>query len=286
MKTFGVDISLWQGDFDFAKAKKEGVKYAIIKCGEADFVDPKWERNYKAAKAVGMPVGAYFFSHATTEAAARKEADFFADKCKGKQLEYPLFIDAEHASLKALGKDKLTKVVTAFCKRLEERGYWSGLYTNWDWYNHYLDGAALAKRFSLWLAFWGLEMPKCDAQMWQFGGDKNFIRSNKIAGVVCDQDYAYKDLPKLIKAKGLNGFAAAKPTPAPAPKPAATLKLGDKIKLTSTALVYGATKKFAPWVYSTTYKIVGITDNGNRIAFATLSGEVVGATDKKYVKKV
>lgn len=283
MQVFGVDISLWQGDFDFKKAQAEGVKYAIIKCGEADFVDKKFERNYKAAKAVGMPVGAYFFSHATTEAAAIKEANFFADKCDGKQFEYPLFIDVEHPALAALGKAQLTKVVTAFCKQLERRGYWSGFYTNWNWYNNYLDGKSLAKRFTLWLAFWGNAMPKCDAQMWQFGGEQNFIRSNKIAGVVCDQDYAFKDFPTLIKKKKLNGFKDVKPKPAPKPAPA-TLKLGDKIKIASGATVYGTNTKFAPWVYTTTYQIVNI--NGSRIAFATLSGEVVGATDKKYVQKV
>ena len=42
--------------------------------------------------------------------------------------------------------------------------------------------------------------------MWQFGGSTNLIRSNKIAGYVVDQDYAYKDYPSIVKKKGLNGF--------------------------------------------------------------------------------
>ena len=44
--------------------------------------------------------------------------------------------------------------------------------------------------------------------MWQFGGETNYIRTNKIAGQVCDQDYAYVDFPSIIKNAGLNGFAA------------------------------------------------------------------------------
>ena len=51
---------------------------------------------------------------------------------------------------------------------------------------------------------------------WQFGGETNLIRSNKMAGVVCDQNYMYKDFPSLIKENGLNGFEktenANKPT--------------------------------------------------------------------------
>ena len=33
---FGIDVSRWQGSFDFARAKsKEGVEFAIIKAGGA-----------------------------------------------------------------------------------------------------------------------------------------------------------------------------------------------------------------------------------------------------------
>ena len=42
--------------------------------------------------------------------------------------------------------------------------------------------------------------------MWQFGGETNAIRTNKVAGVVCDQNYMLVDYPSKIKAAGLNGF--------------------------------------------------------------------------------
>ena len=42
--------------------------------------------------------------------------------------------------------------------------------------------------------------------MWQFGGETNKIRTNKVAGVVCDQNYMLIDYPTKIKSAGLNGF--------------------------------------------------------------------------------
>ena len=33
---FGIDVSRWQGNFNFAKAKAEGVTYAILKAGGGD----------------------------------------------------------------------------------------------------------------------------------------------------------------------------------------------------------------------------------------------------------
>jgi GH25 family lysozyme M1 (1,4-beta-N-acetylmuramidase) len=52
-------------------------------------VDNQFENNYKGAKAAGIPVGAYHYGYAVSEAEARQEARFFLDTIKGKQFEYP-----------------------------------------------------------------------------------------------------------------------------------------------------------------------------------------------------
>ena len=54
--------------------------------------------------------------------------------------------------------------------------------------------------------------------MWQFGGETNKLRSNIVAGVVCDQNYAYKDYPSIILNAGLNGFKKQDSTVAPLPE--------------------------------------------------------------------
>lgn len=51
--------------------------------------------------------------------------------------------------------------------------------------------------------------------MWQFGGETNVIRSNKIAGMTVDQDYAYKDYASIIKNGKMNGFEEESSAPTP-----------------------------------------------------------------------
>ena len=79
-------------------------------------------------------------------------------------------------------------------------------YLNENWYKNKCNGSELAKRFTVWLAKWS-KAEQTAYPMWQFGGETNYIRSNKVAGVVCDQDYCFEDFPTIIKNAGLNGYA-------------------------------------------------------------------------------
>ena len=284
-KIFGIDVSLYQKGMDFERAAREGVKYAVIKATESKFVDPEFENNYRRAKAAGLGVGAYHYLTATTAAEAVNCADYMIDKClKGKVFDYPIFVDAEDSALKRLPKEQVTKIVTAFCDRLESAGYWAGFYTNLDWYRNHLDGASLARRYSFWFAYWGESCPLDDAQMWQFGGNVNMIRKNVVAGVVCDQDYCFVDFPKKIAAKGLNGMKKTPVTEGPSDSMKA-LDVGDRVRLKSDATVYGSTKRFAPWVYEAVLYVREMS--GSRIVVSTqMTGAVTGAVDRKYLVKV
>lgn len=210
MKRFGIDISVHQTGFNFTKAKSEGVEFAILKCSQANFKDSSFEAHYKNAKAVGIGVGAYHFCTARNTAEAIAEAKTCLNAIKGKQFEYPIFLDFEDFNVKysTMSKQTNDSIIKAFCNEIEKAGYWVGLYTNTDFYMNHISGAELANRYSLWLAHWGTNAP-VDCQMWQFGGETNMIRTNKVAGVVCDQNYCYTDYPTLIKNAKLNGFATA-----------------------------------------------------------------------------
>lgn len=218
MKVFGIDVSKWNGDFDFSKAKSEGVKFAILRGAYACEKDMRFEDYYKACTALGLPVGCYHYSMAKSVSEARTEANFLINNVlKGKQFEYPIYMDVEDNVQKALGKDKLTEIVTAYCDTLEKAGYYVGIYSSGSFFGTYMHESKL-ERFDKWVAHWSKQCSyKGNYGMWQFGGETNVIRSNKVAGVVCDQNYAFVDYPKIIKDKGLNGYGktAVKPSVKP-----------------------------------------------------------------------
>lgn len=207
----GIDISKWQGDFDLAEAKAEGQEFVIIRAGGGNdglYVDRRFEANYKKAKVLEMPVGCYFFSLAKSEAEAVKEAEYFYENClEGKQFDLPVYIDVEGEMLK-IEKSKLTAIIKAWCDTLEKKGYFVGIYASLSAFENRMNDEELAI-YTHWVAHWANECGyknKSILGMWQFGGETNPIRSNKVAGVVCDQDYMLIDYSNTIKNKGFNGF--------------------------------------------------------------------------------
>ena len=217
MRKFGIDISVWQGNFDMARAKREGVEFVIIKGGGGDdglYVDRRFSENYNKAKQLGLPVGCYWFSKALTVAQARTEAEYFYQNVlKGRQFELPIYIDVENKTQLGIGKRLLTDVIKTFLSTLEQLGYFVGIYSSLYYVNRKMYDNELSQ-YTHWIAQWNTTLDyahKDICGMWQFGGETNLIRSNKVAGVTCDQDYMLQDFPNIIKKAGLNGFKLTTP---------------------------------------------------------------------------
>lgn len=210
MSKFGIDISKWQRGFDFDKAKAEGVEFAILRGAYSTGKDSCFEDFYKQCKDRSIPVGVYHYSMAKTVDEAKKEAEFMLTVLSGKQFEYPICLDVEDATQKVLGKDLLTDIIQTYCDILEKAGYYISIYSTYYFLRDYTHIDKLDK-YDKWIAQW---FKTCTSPkpygMWQFGGETNLIRTNKVAGVTCDQDYAYKDYPTIIKNAKLNGFKVLK----------------------------------------------------------------------------
>ena len=91
--TKGIDVSYVQGVIDWDRVKASGkVDFAILRAGygkESSQVDDQFARNYSECKRLGIPVGVYWYSYATTAAEAKREAQVCLDTIQGKQFEYP-----------------------------------------------------------------------------------------------------------------------------------------------------------------------------------------------------
>lgn len=212
MQKFGIDLSMWQGDFDIGKAKRDsGIEFAIIKCGGGDgglYRDSQFENTYRKCEASGVDKGTYFYGCALTMEQAEKEGNYILGLIKDKKFEYPIFYDVEGDMLK-LDKRLLTDIVKRVCSIIEGQGYWVGIYASLSGFEDKVYDNELAK-YSHWVARWNTVKPSLskggETQMWQFGGGTNKLRSVYINGVIVDQNYCYVDFPSKIKSACRNGY--------------------------------------------------------------------------------
>lgn len=205
----GIDVSHWQGEIDWEAVKTSGIQFAILKAGGSDdgfYKDHFFERNYAGAKAVHMPVGAYYFvgKKCISYKDGVADAKRFLDMLKGKTFEYPVYIDLEATSI--ADKAGATWACIGFVETMEAAGYYCGIYaSDISGFKDKLNISEL-ENIDKWVARYGSEPSYVTGYgMWQ-QTDKGSV--NGILGYA-DLDRAYKDYPNLIKAAGLNGFKGA-----------------------------------------------------------------------------
>ena len=190
MNEWGIDVSRWQGNFNFTKAKQEGIKFAILKAGGGDaglYKDGKFERNYTECEKLSIPVGVYFFGKAMDVPTAEKEANYFLSLIRGKKYPMGVWYDVE---AKMLNAGNLLSVVNTFITTVERGGFKCGVYASESTFKGKLKALTCDK----WVARWSKTKPTISCLIWQFGGETNLIRSNKVAGQTCDQNYYFGTL--------------------------------------------------------------------------------------------
>ena len=205
----GIDVSYAQGVIDWEKVKASGlVDFAILRAGygrETTQVDTQFERNYAVCKRLGIPVGVYWYSYATTAAEAEQEAKVCLQTIRGKQFEYPVAFDIEEARC----LPQADAISTTFCTALENAGYYTAIYT----FKSALESnfsAAVKNRYDIFLSHIGVQQTDYAGSygLWQYSW------TGCIPGISgdVDLDYAYKDYPTMIQNAGLNGFTKATQT--------------------------------------------------------------------------
>lgn len=165
----GIDVSSHQGDdINWEMVKSSGVDFVFVRAGVrlpedgSIHKDKCFDRNVKKARKAGLLIGAYFYSQATTTEEAAEEADFVLDTVSGKDIDLPLVIDYElyqggRLSAKAQSGElsaasQYNDIVTAFTSRIEQSGYDSGVYANYDMLTNYMDASLIADRTEIWVA--------------------------------------------------------------------------------------------------------------------------------------
>lgn len=191
----GIDVSENQHEIDWWQVANDGIDFAMIRLGYRGttagdlYLDAYYWDNLDGARNAGIDCGVYFFSQAITVEEAIEEAEFVLTYLDGASLEYPIAFDSEktiagigEGRTADVGRDEMTAIAEAFCKRVEEAGYTAMVYGNAQDLSRYRR-AAMEKRL-LWWAEYGSPSPlaKIDIAMWQYSNE------GQVAGISTNVD--------------------------------------------------------------------------------------------------
>ena len=245
MEVKGIDISQWQKGMNLSDLKNRGFNFAILRGGYTGYgqsrsknKDNCFEDFYSQAKQHGINIGAYYYSCADNADFGRTEAEFFYENClKGKKFEYPVYIDVEEPRWQLKNKNAVTDAVISFCRFLEGKGYYVGVYASLDWFKNHLDTPRL-KDFTKWVACWNKNKPEFNFNgfhLWQNSDSGNYN------GQKVDTDVAFIDFPNVITNSGFNGYTKGENPKTEQKEIFYTVKKGDT--LSEIALRYHTTVK-------------------------------------------
>lgn len=202
-----IDVSEWQGDIDWAKAKADGVEGVIIRLGYGwgNNADKKAQRNISECKRLGIPFGIYWYSYADTPSIAKGEGADVVSKLKQfgvnpSDLAYPVYYDLEKWTWEGhqppTDPNVYNNIVNNWYSALQSAGYKNlGVYS----YTSYLQGPlkhADIYAKTTWVAQYGARMGfnsfPTNSRGWQYtsSGKVDGISGNVDMNAFGNKEYA------------------------------------------------------------------------------------------------
>ena len=164
-----IDVSSWQGDIDWAKAKADGVEGAIIRLGFGwgNDADAKAQRNINECKRLGIPFGIYWYSYAEDASGSRQEGNDVVSKLRQfgvspNDLKYPVYYDLESwtwtGHTPPTNPNVYNGIVNAWYGALQSGGYQNlGVYSYTSYFQGPLNNANIYAK-TRWVAQYGPQM--------------------------------------------------------------------------------------------------------------------------------
>ena len=204
----GIDISSWQKGLTASVLNT--VDFAILKISEGTtWSDPEFNTFYNMAS---IPLGAYVYSHATTESAAIAEAQKALSLLNGRSLPLGIYMDVEERAQLNLRDSELTAVVKAFCDTVRSAGYIPGAYGSAGNLWAKVGPSYLGDDVIVWNAQWSFSEPRI-GDIWQYTSSEHLdgYSGNLDGNKVLTERFA-----RLIS--GVTPEPKPDPKPEPAPK--------------------------------------------------------------------
>ena len=141
-RTYGIDVSYYQGDIDWSAVKASGVEWVILRGGFGNAnIDTQFVNNITGAVAAGFTkIGVYWFSYCHDSDSAQTEVEFCLNTIAPykQYITLPVFFDWEGASYNyventygiSLTAAQIQQFATVWCNAAVAAGYETGIYSN------------------------------------------------------------------------------------------------------------------------------------------------------------
>jgi len=148
----GIDVSSYQGNINWQKAKSDGVQFAILKVIRKDLQpDKMFEKNYSECEKENILIqGVYNYSYSTTVEKAKIDAHKVVEILKGRKPM--VWLDVEDDCQKGLG-ERLINIILSYRAIITSYDIPFGVYTGLSFYNTYIKPyASKLKGIPFWIA--------------------------------------------------------------------------------------------------------------------------------------
>lgn len=154
----GIDISRWQTNIDWQAVRASGVRFVFAKATEGgDHTDPRFQENWRGARAAGIPIGAYHFVYWCRP--AHEQAHWFVQHIPNARdpLALPPVLDVEwngHSPTcpRRVSKEVALEKMRVMLRELEQHtGKRPIIYTDISFYRDVLAGVSEFDHYPYWI---------------------------------------------------------------------------------------------------------------------------------------
>src|SRR3990167_10683985 len=162
-RVWGVDVSHWDGNVNFAVTKAAGASFAIIKSMDGTVPTRYWAENRQRALDAGLIVGDYCWLYPNKYVDCKAQARAVFERVRTVKRQLPLTVDFEWTTFAGQTANPnytdLERFVTEFIRR---SGYKPMLYSAAGYMNSrgWIPDALKAKFSALWIANYGVLVPQ------------------------------------------------------------------------------------------------------------------------------
>lgn len=172
MTYYGIDVSYYQGNMDWEKAKDSGIEFAIIRTGDGQFYDPQFERNWEVSDELLIFRSAYHYMNPNVS--ALMQTGILLKRIEDTGLDEDFFVSLDCEERGNLSKVEYTfGIVNAIQYIYDEWGYYPGIYTRQTFWDANTIPNAIFQKCPLWVANWDTSSPRIprdwkDYTIWQY----------------------------------------------------------------------------------------------------------------------